>query len=99
MPVLDVRKLDEHQLTSLAEAYDTLSTEPLLALAKLDIDPIRRRIDEALCFALDLPDLKPLRELLAREPGLTGKPIGATPTQVELALPAGSGDLGEGALI
>lgn len=100
MPVLDVRALDEAQLTALATAYDELSTEPLLALAKLNIDPVRRRIDEALAYALDLPDFRPLRELLAREPGLTGSPIGAPATQKEMNLAGGRTEKRtEGALI
>lgn len=89
MPVLDVRKLDEVQLKSLSTAYDELSTEPLMALAKLNIDPVRRRIDEAIGYALDLPDLKPLRDLLAREPGLTGQPISPAVSQAGLELVGG----------
>ena len=41
--------------------------------ARLNHDPARHAIDEALSAALGLPDLGPLREMLAREPGLTGK--------------------------
>ncbi|MBK8752156.1 MAG: N-6 DNA methylase [Candidatus Competibacteraceae bacterium] len=73
MPVLDVRVLSDAQVTSLAAAYDALCDRELLALAKLNVDPARRAIDEALSAALALPDLSPLREMLAREPGLTGK--------------------------
>jgi hypothetical protein len=73
MPVLDVRVLSDAQVASLAAAYDALCDRELLALAKLNVDPARRAIDEALSAALGLPDLPPLREMLAREPGLTGK--------------------------
>ena len=73
MPVLDVRALSEVQAESLAAAYDALCDRELQALAKLNIDPVRQAIDEALCAALGLPHLGPLREMLAREPGLTGK--------------------------
>ena len=73
MPVLDVRVLSDAQVASLAVAYDALCDRELLALAKLNVDPARRAIDEALGAALGLPDLEPLREMLAREPGLTGK--------------------------
>jgi hypothetical protein len=73
MPVLDVRALNDAQATSLAAAYDALCDRELQALAKLNVDPVRRAIDDALSAALGLPDLFPLREMLAREPGLTGK--------------------------
>ncbi|CDH46314.1 N-6 DNA methylase [Candidatus Contendibacter odensensis] len=73
MPVLDVRVLSDAQVTSLAAAYDALCDRELLALAQLNVDPVRQAIDEALIAALGLPDLAPLREMLAREPGLTGK--------------------------
>ena len=84
MPVLDVRALATEPLETLAAAYDALSTQPLLALAKLDRDPVRKQIDAALSAALALPDLAPLRALMAREPGLTGKAIAPEPGQVEL---------------
>ena len=73
MPVLDVRTLSDAQAASLAAAYDALCDRELQALARLNHDPARRAIDEALSAALGLPDLGPLREMLAREPGLTGK--------------------------
>jgi len=73
MPVLDVWTLNDAQTTSLAEAYDALCTQELQALAKLNRDPVRRAIDNALSTVLGLPDLTPLRAMLAQEPGLTGK--------------------------
>ena len=73
MPVLDVRVLSDSQAASLAAAYDALCDRELRALAQLNVDPVRRAMDEALSAALGLPDLSPLREMLAREPGLTGK--------------------------
>lgn len=75
MPVLDVRGLSEKALGVLAAAYDKLCEAELLPLAQLDNDPIRKAIDDSISEALDLPDLAPLRELLSREPGLTGKKI------------------------
>jgi hypothetical protein len=75
MPVLDVRALDANQLKFLADTYDTLSVKELAPIAQLNNDPIRQAIDAALCRALDLPDLSKVRELLAREPGLTAKDI------------------------
>ena len=75
MPVLDVRALDETQLASLAQAYDTLATRQLAPLAQLDADPARRAIDDALALALGLPSIQPIRLLLAREPGLSAREI------------------------
>jgi hypothetical protein len=74
MPVLDVCNLNADTLSKLAAAYDTLCDKELLALAKLDKDSVRAGIDDALSVALGLPDMSKLRELLAHEPGLTGKP-------------------------
>ena len=73
MPVLDVRTLSDEVICQLAEAYNAVCEKELTALAKLDTDPVRAEIDAALSDVLGLPDMKPLRQLLAREPGLTGK--------------------------
>ncbi|MFZ1641360.1 MAG: hypothetical protein WAV07_07955, partial [Candidatus Contendobacter sp.] len=86
MPVLDVRVLNDAQVSSLAAAYDALCDRELLALAKLNVDPVRRAMDEALSVALGLPDLSPLREMLAREPGLMGKSAVGQPTGKQAAL-------------
>ena len=76
MPILDVRSLSQEQLTTLASAYDETASKSLAPLAQLDADPVRISIDEALCTVLGLPSLAPVRALLAREPGLTGRKIG-----------------------
>ena len=76
MPVLDVRSLTQEQLTTLANAYDEAASQSLAPLAQLDSDSIRISIDAALCTVLGLPSLAPVRALLAREPGLTGRKIG-----------------------
>jgi hypothetical protein len=81
MPVLDVRNLDAKTLSTLSAAYDTLCDKELQALAKLDEDDIRAGIDDALSVALGLPDMKTLRQLLAHEPGLTGKPPTTAPRE------------------
>jgi hypothetical protein len=73
MSVLDVKKLSSKQLNALAKTYDKVATKSLLPLAQLDQDKTRIKIDEALCAALTLPSLTPIRELLTREPGLTGR--------------------------
>ena len=76
MPVLDVRSLTQEHLTTLASAYDEAASKSLAPLAQLDADPVRISIDNALCAVLGLPSLAPVRALLAREPGLTGRKIG-----------------------
>ena len=72
MQVLDVRKISENALSILAREYNALSKKELLAIARLDADLVRKQIDDALCAALRLPDLAPIRDLLAKEPGLRG---------------------------
>lgn len=75
MPVLEVRGLSAAQATALADAYDDGGSKALALLAQLDVDPVRHEIDAAVCAALALPLLAPVRALLAREPGLTGRRI------------------------
>jgi hypothetical protein len=58
----------------------------LRALAQLDHDPIRSQIDEAISNSLGLPNLAPIRELLAREPGLTAKDVSPRLKQAPLDL-------------
>ena len=52
MPVLDVQKLPDHVIKQLSDSYDKISTKELMALAKLDIDPVREEIDNALSVSL-----------------------------------------------
>ena len=73
MPVLNVRNLIEEQSGALSATYDLVSRKAFRPLAQLDSDPTRIQIDEALCKTLSLPSLTPIRELLVREPGLTGR--------------------------
>ncbi|HOE18880.1 MAG TPA: hypothetical protein PLU95_08685 [Syntrophales bacterium] len=88
MPVLDVKSLSDEQLDDLSNAYDKLASQELQAIAMLSSDPVRAAIDEAICSALKLPDLKLIREYLSREPGLTGKSLnrGIPKTQTALEL-------------
>jgi hypothetical protein len=83
MPVLDVRALSEIDRITLAKAYDRLASKELASIAQLDADAVRAEIDKTLCKVLDLPSLAPIRELLAREPGLTAKDI--TPRRAQRA--------------
>ena len=73
MPVLNVRDLNQDQSEDLSATYDLVSKETFRPLAQLDSDPVRIQIDETLCKTLSLPSLNPIRELLVREPGLTGR--------------------------
>ena len=75
MPVLDVRALDSHALQHLAQAFDHLCEQPLLPLPQMAQDATRIAIDDALCEALRLPDLSPLRTALAREPVVCLQPL------------------------
>jgi len=75
MPVLDVRSLRKAQLKSLGNAYDTLASESLLPFPQMAGDSTRQRIDEAIQEALGLPDVSPLRKLLAREPIVCLQPL------------------------
>ncbi len=68
MPVLDIRKLSDAQLAQLAAAYDELCERELQPLPRMAEDETRAAIDRALADTLGLPDLAPLREMLAREP-------------------------------
>ena len=73
MPVLNVRNLNQEQSDALSATYDLVSKETFQPLAQLDSDPTRIQIDEVLCKTLSLPSLAPIRDLLVREPGLTGR--------------------------
>ena len=86
MPVLDVRTLDATALQALADAYDRLATQNLKPLAQLADDAVRAEIDAALAAVLGLSNLAPLRELLGREPGLTGKPYLRTASATQTSL-------------
>ena len=81
MPVLDVRDLKPEQVKMLESTYNAVINLDLLPLAQLDKDPVRQRIDETLAKVFGLPSLAPIRELLAREPGLTALEI--NPRQVQ----------------
>ncbi|MEO0067958.1 MAG: hypothetical protein ABIK23_02350 [candidate division WOR-3 bacterium] len=68
MPVLNPNKLSESQLNALAECYEEIANEPLKPLPEMDSDPVRAKIDEAIAYALNLPNFYILRRLLAQEP-------------------------------
>jgi hypothetical protein len=75
MLVLDVRHLPKGALDALAGAYDDLCHKELGPIAQLNTDLIRRQIDDKISKVLGVPKVDPIRELLAREPGLTAHDI------------------------
>ncbi len=75
MPVLDVRRLSEPRIRRLAAHYDRLSNQKLDPLARLNSDPVRRAIDNAIAKAIRVPDFSHIRELLDREPGMNARDI------------------------
>ncbi len=75
LPILNVLSLAPPQKERLVEAYDTLSTQPLLPFPQMANDPVRQAIDAAISEALGLPNLSVLRNLLAREPVVCLKPL------------------------
>lgn len=72
LAVLDPVGLDAAARAVLADAYDELAEAELLPLSRLDEDPVRVRIDEAIAEAVGLPShsLAVLRRLFASEPRL-----------------------------
>jgi hypothetical protein len=68
LPVIDIPSLSNATINSLAAAFDQLALSDLQPFSKMSSDPVRERIDRAWTNALNLPDLKPVRTLLGREP-------------------------------
>ena len=75
MPVIDVTRISQNKLKKISKFYGYVASKELEPISQLDIDGVRREIDEFLGSIFDLPDLSSLRELLAREPGISAKPI------------------------
>lgn len=70
LPVPDPRSID--RLSSASRAYERLSREELLPITKINQDSTRIKIDEFVSDALGIQDVSMLREMLVREPILTG---------------------------
>jgi hypothetical protein len=75
MPVLDVRQLDKEQLMEIRQTYKEIGNESLAPVSQLDSDVTRIKIDNCIAKVLGIPDLKSIRALLAREPGLNAVEI------------------------
>jgi len=75
LPVLDPRSLKRDQINEFISLYDSISTDILLTLKEVLDDETRQFIDNEISRILNLPDYGVLRELLAREPIVTLKPL------------------------
>ena len=73
LPVLDVRALDDAPLEALADLFDELAEAEFARLPDMGECSARGRLDEGLARILGLPDLAPLRALLATEPVVSNR--------------------------
>jgi hypothetical protein len=64
------KELSKEQLKLLRQSYDDIAQTGLPPVAQLDSDANRIKIDDCLSKVLGIPDLRSVRALLAREPGL-----------------------------
>lgn len=87
VPARDVRSPSPQQFRITIKGFDVTAERRLAPLAQLDSNPAWYRIDDVFCEALDLPDTSAIRELLAREPGLSAQEISAPHDDEEDAEP------------
>ena len=73
MPVLDVRELSARQIADMSKLFDDLSDASFERLPGMVDCPTRSKLDNGLAEILDLPDLLPLRRLLASEPVVSNR--------------------------
>jgi len=73
--VPDICNLSISALKKLASAFDEIADKQLQPFPNLEKDEVRIQIDGAVCSAFGLPDLAPIRTLLANEPIVTLKPL------------------------
>lgn len=73
LPVLDPRSLSDEQLSGLADLFDELAEAEFAPLPDMEDCYARGRLDEGLSHLLRLPDLTPLRRMLASEPVVSNK--------------------------
>ncbi len=90
--VLDVTRLTRRELGAAVKLFDAISQKPMLPFNELDLDPVRRELDERFGReVLGLPEpilaadgpLDLLRRKLASEPSIHGGKIrlGAAPAR------------------
>ncbi len=77
LPVLDVRALSEDQLDALSDLFDEVSEMEFMRLPEMADDPARKALDDGLSRILNLPDLAPLRRLIATEPVVSNQRLGS----------------------
>ena len=68
LPVLDIASLSKKQIDLLCSRFPLISNGSLKPLPYIEEDGVRAEIDDLFSEVLGLPDLRPLREMLAREP-------------------------------
>ena len=68
IPVLDTRQLSDQHRRQLAQLFDTIAELEFDRLPNMVDCPARRALDDGLSQILGLPNLEPLRRLLATEP-------------------------------
>ena len=73
MPILDVRQLTQDQLDALHALFNEMAEDEFLPLPQMADDPARAKLDDGLSEILGLPDLEPLRRLLASEPVVSNR--------------------------
>ena len=75
LPVLDVRALPPPQLTALSNLYHQLAGQEFQRLPEMADCPARAALDNGLSQILNLPNLHPLRRMLASEPTVSNRPL------------------------
>ena len=75
LSVPDLMKLPEKTITKMAVAFDEHAKSELLHLRDMQQDDTRRAIDDAVAAVLGIPqaDMEEIRELLPREPSISGQ--------------------------
>ena len=73
MPIFDVRQLTQGQLDALHALFNEMAEDEFLPLPQMADDPARAKLDDGLAEILGLPDLEPLRRLLASEPVVSNR--------------------------
>ena len=73
--VLNVEDLGLNKLQELGRVFDSVSIDTLQPLREMDTDDTRRKIDDAICGVLGLPDLAGVRHQLSLEPIISLKPL------------------------
>ncbi len=73
LPVLDVRALPPEQLQAMSALFDELADLEFQRLPAMAECEARRALDDGLSTILNLPNLHPLRRMLASEPVVTNR--------------------------